>query len=208
MQKPLCCQGPFEGPEHTERLNCSSFLNADIRPHRRGQGPFWYERVSAMLLASPAAFEDGCRWNANYPGPRGWTRAQFKGWAGCSRTSKRRDESVPLRGSSTTEGRCLSGDTLSTPFHYMHYTTPPSRVRGCGCICFVSAVKMKSSCPLRPCIRRYFSVCDADLKATLSFLYLYTVSFQKHPSYITSLPNFPARCSSSFRLLVPSSPSS
>lgn len=26
--------------------------------------------------------------NANYPEPWGWTRAQFKGWAGCSWTSK------------------------------------------------------------------------------------------------------------------------
>lgn len=136
-----------------------------------------------MLLAFPTAFEDGCRWNANYPGPWGWTRVQFKGWAGCSRTSKQRAESVPLRGSPTTEGRCLSGDTLSTPFHHMRYTTRLQRVCVGGtlvCICFCKHSKMRGSCPRWLQTGRYFSLHDAaDLKALSLSHCLYSLSFWK-----------------------------
>ena len=106
-------------------FNSSSFFNCGIRPRSWGQGPLWYEHacVCVMLLAFPAAFEDGCRWNANYLRPRGRTRAQFKDWAGCSRTSK-------LLGwiCSALRLSCLQSPIPQLrrtlfPFHYMHYTS-------------------------------------------------------------------------------------
>lgn len=106
---------------------------------------------------------------------------------GAAETSKRKAESVPLRGSPTTEGRCLNGDTLSTPFHYMRYTTPPPvsvyAWSGSVCICFCKHSKMRGSCPQWPCIGRYFSLHDvADLKDTPSLSLcacLYFLSFWK-----------------------------
>lgn len=191
MLKLFCCQGPVDWHWW---FNCSSFLNCDTRPHSGGQGPFWYGRVCATLLALHAAFEDGCRWNVNYCRPRGWTRAQFKGWAGCSPTSKRWAESVPLRGPSTTEGRCLSGDTLSTPFTTCVTQPPPPEWVGVSVgayvrICFCKDSKMKGSCPQWPCIRGYFSLCDAaDSSATLLTVCLYAVPFikQRLLQYFTS----------------------
>lgn len=95
-----------------------------------------------------------------------------------------RVESVPLRGSSTTEGRCLSGDTLSTRF-----TT--CEVCGCKCvhvgasvcICFCKHGKMRGSCPQWPC--RLFSLHGAVCT---------WCPFKSNASYSTSLSKFPAGC--------------
>lgn len=159
------------------RFNCSSFLNYDIRPDHREQGPFWYGRVCVKLLAFLAAFEDRCRWNANYPWPWSWTRAQFKGWARpkpqSGRLSLFRSEALELP--KATE--CLSGDTLSSPFItcVTHLECVGMTVCECGCVggssayAFVSIVKWESLVLSGHLLEATFVPHDAaDLKAALS----------------------------------------
>lgn len=120
-----------------------------------------------MLLALHAAFEDGCRWNVNYRRPRGWTRALFKGWAGCNLKALGWICSAP-RPFSHRRPMPQCRQPFSTPFTtcitQCPPPTPPNKewvgvTEGAYvCICFCEHSKMKGSCPQWPCVRGHFTV--------------------------------------------------